>query len=268
MDTTPSAETLEYERDTLDREIRAHEILIALGRDRQALELLDKVAGDASLAREAAADPRAFAEARGVLLPRNMAVRVNIVADRVSVELDYIDRSCAASLTFVGGMCPLIPNSCGLSHVVGSPRAAVDADPGRTEDQQISHSVISTSASADHRIGRHTPHEARGEVAPDGIAAHARRGVRVILNVAPGRAHQSPARTDARLQPPPTSPGTSSLEPRAIGGIGLNVQSSYCREVADAVRRVTSGKTPVGVVRWSACRTVLAFAASNWPSYA
>jgi hypothetical protein len=100
MDTTPSAETLEYERDTLDREIRAHEILIALGRDRQALELLEKVAGDPSLAREAAADPRAFAQARGVQLPRNMAVRVNIVADRVSVELDYIDRSCAASLKF------------------------------------------------------------------------------------------------------------------------------------------------------------------------
>ena len=35
MDTTPSGETLEYERDTLDREIRAHEILIALGRDRR-----------------------------------------------------------------------------------------------------------------------------------------------------------------------------------------------------------------------------------------
>jgi len=100
LDTTPSDETLEYERDTLDREIRAHEILTALGRDRQALELLEKVAGDPSLAREAAADPRAFAEARGVQLPRNMAVRVNIVADRVSIELDYIDRSCAASLTF------------------------------------------------------------------------------------------------------------------------------------------------------------------------
>lgn len=100
LDTTPSAETLEYERDTLDREIRAHEVLMALGRDRQALELLEKIAGDPSLAREAATDPRAFAEARGVTLPRNMAVRVNVVADRVSVELDYLDRSCPASLTF------------------------------------------------------------------------------------------------------------------------------------------------------------------------
>ncbi len=100
LDTTPSTETLEYERDTLDREIRAHEILIALGRDRTALELLEQVAGDVSLAREVAADPRAFAEARGVRLPRNMAVRVNVVADRVSVQLDYLDRSCPASLTF------------------------------------------------------------------------------------------------------------------------------------------------------------------------
>jgi len=100
MDTTPSAETLEYERDTLDREIRAHEILIALGRDRDALQLLEKVAGDLAVAREAAPNPRAFAEAHGVQLPRNLAVRVNIVADRVSVELDYLDRSCPASLTF------------------------------------------------------------------------------------------------------------------------------------------------------------------------
>src|SRR5688572_26888347 len=100
LDSTPSTETLEYERDTLDREIRAHEILTTLGRDRQALELLDEVAGDPSLAREAAADPRAFAEARGVRLPRNMAVRVNIVGDQVTVQLDYIDRACAASLVF------------------------------------------------------------------------------------------------------------------------------------------------------------------------
>jgi hypothetical protein len=100
LDTTPSAETLEYERDALDREIRAHEVLTTIGRDRQALELLEAVVGDVALAREAAADPRAFAEARGVRLPRNMGVRVDVVADRVSVRLDYIDRACAASLTF------------------------------------------------------------------------------------------------------------------------------------------------------------------------
>jgi hypothetical protein len=100
MDTTPSAETLEYERDTLDREIRAHEILIALGRDRQALELLDQVAGDPALAREAAADPRAFAEARGVRLPRNLAVGVQVAGNRVSVQIDYVDKACTASLTF------------------------------------------------------------------------------------------------------------------------------------------------------------------------
>ena len=100
MDTTPDPLTLVYERDTLDREIQAHETLIALGRDRQALELLDEVAGDASLAREAAADPRAFAEARGIRLPRNMVVQVKVAAGRVTVQVDYVDRACAASLTF------------------------------------------------------------------------------------------------------------------------------------------------------------------------
>ena len=100
LDTTPSTETLEYERDALDREIRAHEILITLGRDRQALELLDQMVNDPSLAREAAANPRAFAKARGVELPPNLAVRVDIAGEKVSVQLDYIDRACAASLTF------------------------------------------------------------------------------------------------------------------------------------------------------------------------
>ena len=100
LDTTPGTETLEYERDALEREMRAHEILIALGRDRQALELLDQVVNDPSLASEAAANPRAFAQARGVELPRNLAVRVDVVGERVTVQLDYTDRACAASLTF------------------------------------------------------------------------------------------------------------------------------------------------------------------------
>lgn len=100
LDGTPDSRTLVYERDTLDREIRAHEILIALGRDRDVLDLLDKVAGDPSLAREIAPDPKAFAASRGVHLPRTMAVAVKVAAGRVTVQIDYVDRSCAASLTF------------------------------------------------------------------------------------------------------------------------------------------------------------------------
>jgi hypothetical protein len=100
MDGRPDIRTLEYERDTLDREIRAHDMLTALGRDRNALELLDQVASDPSLAREAAPDPRAFASARGVHLPRNMNVHVKVAGGRVSVQVDFVDRACAASLTF------------------------------------------------------------------------------------------------------------------------------------------------------------------------
>lgn len=98
MDTTPSTETLQYERDMLDREIRAHEFLIALGDDQQALDVLERIVGDPALAREAAVDPRAFAAARGVQLPRGMAVRVEVIADHVSVDLEYVDQFCAVSL--------------------------------------------------------------------------------------------------------------------------------------------------------------------------
>lgn len=100
MDTTPDSRTLVYERDTLDREIHAHGALIALGRNRHALELLDSVAGDLALAREAAPDPIAFARARGIELPNNTVVGVRVVAGRVIVQVDYVDRSFAASLTF------------------------------------------------------------------------------------------------------------------------------------------------------------------------
>ena len=100
MDGTPDPRTLVYERDALDREIRFHETLTAFGRDRQALDLLDQLAHDPALAHEAAPDPRAFAEARGISLPRNMAVQVKVAAGRVSVQLDYNDPAHAATLTF------------------------------------------------------------------------------------------------------------------------------------------------------------------------
>lgn len=100
LDGTPSQETLEYERDALEREICAHEVLITLGRDQHALEMLDEVAADASLARSVAADPRAFAESRGIRLPKDLVVTVTVHGERARIRLDYFDRACAASLTF------------------------------------------------------------------------------------------------------------------------------------------------------------------------
>jgi len=100
LDGTPAQATLEYERDALEQEIRAHEILITLGRDQHALEVLDEVAGDASLAHTVAANPRAFAEARGIHLPKNLDVTVTILGERARIRLDYFDRACSASLTF------------------------------------------------------------------------------------------------------------------------------------------------------------------------
>jgi hypothetical protein len=100
LDGTPDRVTLEYERDALAREIRGHEILVALGRDFHALKMLEKVAGDASLARTVARDPKAFAEASGVRLPKNLVVTVTVTGEQVYIRLDYFDRACAASLTF------------------------------------------------------------------------------------------------------------------------------------------------------------------------
>ena len=65
----------------LDRQVKQHEQLIALGRDDRVLAALGVLVDDPDQLREAAKDPRAFAGARGVKLPTTMDVVVRVVDD-------------------------------------------------------------------------------------------------------------------------------------------------------------------------------------------
>ena len=92
--------SLLYERDAIDREIRGHEALIALGRDGRARGALHDVVRSLPLAREAARDPGSFAKSRGIDLPRNMVVRVEVVGRYVQVQAVYSDQTFSTVLTW------------------------------------------------------------------------------------------------------------------------------------------------------------------------
>jgi hypothetical protein len=103
LDGSRDMTSLTYERDTIDREIRVHETLVALARDPKVLDALQEVSGSVPLAREAARDPKAFAHARGISFPRNLVVSVEIVGGRVRVTAAYYDEVYSATLVWDGG---------------------------------------------------------------------------------------------------------------------------------------------------------------------
>lgn len=78
-------------RGRLEREIRIHEQLIALGRDRKVLDALRELAGNREYAREVARDPAAAARERGIELPAGMVLRVDLEPERVRLEVNYYE---------------------------------------------------------------------------------------------------------------------------------------------------------------------------------
>jgi hypothetical protein len=74
-------------RDVLQREIRFHEQLIALARDPRVPQALRDLMDDPEYAREAARDPRAAAQRRGIDLPPALTLRLDHGADRVRLQV-------------------------------------------------------------------------------------------------------------------------------------------------------------------------------------
>ena len=73
----------------IEKEIRIHEALLALGRTQKHLDILGELAADPALARDAARDPKAFAEERGVSIPPNLALELHVVQNRVSLRVTH-----------------------------------------------------------------------------------------------------------------------------------------------------------------------------------
>jgi hypothetical protein len=116
------------QRQVIERKIRIHEALAALGRDQRSNDSLGELIGNPDLAREAARDPKAFAKERGIEIPANMAVEIDVDEDQIRFRVAYYDELAPFLLTW---------NVDGLSPPQLDPRQAGEpiADPeARTED--------------------------------------------------------------------------------------------------------------------------------------
>jgi hypothetical protein len=91
---------LESQRDVIEREIAIHDALIALGRDRRILDALGEIAGAPDLAREAARDPSAFARERGIELPANMELKLDVDRERLTLRVTYYNELAPFVLTW------------------------------------------------------------------------------------------------------------------------------------------------------------------------
>jgi hypothetical protein len=89
-DPNPKVRSREWgtrQRELLDREIRIHEQLIELGRDPRVLSALEDLAENRDYAREVARDPKAAARKRGIELPADMILRVDLEQDEVQLQI-------------------------------------------------------------------------------------------------------------------------------------------------------------------------------------
>jgi hypothetical protein len=93
-DPNPKVRTPEWiasQRELLEREIRIHEQMIELGRNPKVLDALGDLAENRDYAGEAARDPKDAARKRGIELPANMTLRLDLEPDRVQLQIIYYE---------------------------------------------------------------------------------------------------------------------------------------------------------------------------------
>lgn len=82
---------LRDEQDQIAQVVAIHEAILALGRDQGILDLLSDMADSAEVAREASKDCRAYAQGRGIRLPKGLELSVEIEATHVAVRGTFRD---------------------------------------------------------------------------------------------------------------------------------------------------------------------------------
>ncbi|MCE0764771.1 hypothetical protein LWC35_17920 [Pseudonocardia kujensis] len=95
-----SPSILESDLKSVERSISTHERLIRLGRDERVGEVLQAVADDPELAREAAVDPRAFAARRGLELPDTFVIKMVVAGRDVSARINNLDPDVPFEITW------------------------------------------------------------------------------------------------------------------------------------------------------------------------
>lgn len=96
----PSAKVLSARRKFLKRRLAAHAKLIELARQPEIPAVLAGLAADLELAREAAADPAAFAQRRGIRLPEGAQVDVEVGAASLHIRVVSHDEDAPFSLVW------------------------------------------------------------------------------------------------------------------------------------------------------------------------
>jgi hypothetical protein len=96
----PPRSALQRDLASIERAISKHEQVIALARDERVGEALQAVAGDPELAREAAADPRAFAARHGLELPETMVISMLVAGRDVSARISNLDPGMPFEITW------------------------------------------------------------------------------------------------------------------------------------------------------------------------
>lgn len=84
-------EWIAYQRELLKREIRIHEQLLKLGQDPKVLDALGDLAENRDYASKVAGDPKGAALKRGIRLPANMTLHIDLEPDRVRLQISYYD---------------------------------------------------------------------------------------------------------------------------------------------------------------------------------
>jgi hypothetical protein len=75
----------------VEREIRRHEELLALGQDERLLNALGELLDDPALARAAASDPHGYARERGLELPQNMDLTLSFHHGQIELLIAFYD---------------------------------------------------------------------------------------------------------------------------------------------------------------------------------
>jgi len=96
----PSRSALQSDLASVERSISTHEQVIGLARDERVGEVLQAVADDPELAREAAADPRAFAARHGLELPGTMVINILVAGRDVSARISNLDPDMPFEITW------------------------------------------------------------------------------------------------------------------------------------------------------------------------
>jgi hypothetical protein len=91
---------LRIERDLIELQIDRHLALVDLARDERLLAMLDELDDNPEVVEKAARDPRAFAKARGVSLPKTMDLEVGQVHGKLRVRVVNYDAQTPFTLVW------------------------------------------------------------------------------------------------------------------------------------------------------------------------